>query len=120
MRCTLTLKDQWSIGADEDGACTGTTSRTGATLCIDGNVTGEDDCIPAIPGGTLDPVDCIKDGSGRTVTGINAVNAFDVVIAGFLEESHEHSLNRLCLVNDGLSADVNTANRLGVDVVFLH
>ena len=120
VRSKLTLKDQWSVRADEHGASTGTTSRPGVPLSVDGNVTGEDDRIPTIPGGTLDPVDCIKDGSGRTVAGINVVNAFDIVIAGFLEELHEHGLNRLCLVNDSLSADVETANRLGVDVVLFH
>ena len=116
----LTLKDQRGIRPDEHSACTSTTSRAGATLSVDGNITGKDDCVPAVPGRALDPVDCIKDGSSRTITGIYAVNAFNVVIARFFEEAHEHGLDGLCLVDDSLSPNVKTANRFRVDIVLLH
>src|SRR5258706_6585398 len=116
----LTFKDQRSIRPDKHSACTSTTSRPRATLSIDGNITGKGDCVPAIPGRALDPVDCIKDGSSGTITGIYAVNTFDVVIARFFEEAHEHGLDRLCLVDNSLSPDVETANRFRVDVVLLH
>ena len=36
----------------------------------------------------------------------------------FLKQVHQHCLDRLGLVNDGLCADINTSNRLWVDMVF--
>lgn len=57
----LTLKDDGSIRTDEDCYSAGTASRTSSTLCVDGDVTGDDNGVPSIPRGGFDPVDSVEE-----------------------------------------------------------
>ena len=115
----LTLKDQRGIGANQDGARACTTDGAGTAFCVDSDVAGEDDGVAAVPAAALDPVDGIEGGVGGAVARVLGVEALDVVVAGGGEEVHEDGLDRLGLVDDGLSADIEATDGFGVDVVAL-
>ena len=58
---TLTFNSQGRVGADEHGECTSTTGGATAALSVDGDVTADDNRVPAVPGGGLDPVDSVEE-----------------------------------------------------------
>lgn len=81
------------------------------------NVTGDNDGVTAIPGRGFNPVDTVEQGIGTAVASIDGVNAFQVGVVA--KELHQNRLDRLGLVQDGLSADLESADRVGVDIVLL-
>ena len=116
---TLTFHSQGRVGADEHGDSTGTTGRATAALCVDSDVTANDNRVPSVPRRRLDPVDGVEEGRGGTVAGVLGVDTLDVGVARRLEEVHEHGLDRLGLVDDRLGTDVEATNRARVDIVLL-
>ena len=112
-----TVKHDGCIGTNEDSTGTSSTGRSGSTLSVHSDVTGNDDSVATVPGVGLHPVDGVEEGSSTTVAGVLGVDTLNVEVAGLSEEVHEGSLDGLGLVNDGLSANINTTNGLGVDVV---
>jgi hypothetical protein len=115
----LTLEDQWGVGANQHGTSTHTTDWSRTSLLVDGNITAHDNRISAIPRLALDPVDTVEKSSGGTVTSVLVVDTLDVVITSRGKEVHEESLGSLGLVNQGFSSNIETTNRVGVDVVLL-
>ena len=115
----LTFEDERSVRANEHSACASTTYGPCTALGVDSNISSEDDSVPAVPRRSFNPVDGVEKSSGRSVARVLGVDAFDISVASGGEEIHEHRLDRLRLVDDGLGADVDTADGLGVDVVLL-
>lgn len=111
--------DERSVGTDQGGESTGTTDGSGTTFCVDGDITGEDDGVSSVPGFRLDPVDGVEEGGGGAVACVLGIDTLDISVSGFGEEVHQNSLDGLGLVDDGLGSDVETTDRLGVDVVLL-
>ena len=118
-RSQLTFEDHRRVGADEDSNSAGTTCRASSALGVDGDVTSNNDSVATIPRAGLDPVDGVEERGGRAVARVFRVDTLDVVVAGLSEEVHESRLDRLGLVDDGLSANVDTTDRLRVDIVLL-
>lgn len=114
------LEDDRSIGANDHGDATSTTSRAGSTSGVQGNITADHNGITAIPGGGLEPVDAVEDGVGATVAGVDVVDTLNVGVSVRSEKLHENGLDGLGLVQKGLSANLESSNGLGVDVVFVH
>ena len=112
------LQHERRIGSDEhgDGACTADWART--ALGIDGNVTSKHKRVATIPATALHPVHCIKKCGRATVARVLGIDTFNVGVTVFLKQVHQHCFDRLGFVNDGLCADINTTNRLWVDMVF--
>ena len=106
-----------SVGADEHGDSASTTSGARVALGVEGNVSGHDNGVAAVPGRRLDPVDGVEEGIGAAVARVHGVDALDTGVVA--EKGHEHRLDRLRLVEEGLGADLESANRVGVDVVLL-
>lgn len=119
MTLPRTLEYKRSVGSDQDGTGTGSTSGTGGTLGVDRDVTAEDDGVAAVPAAGLDPVDGVEEGGGRTVAGILGVDALNVRVAIALEKRHQDGLDRLGLIDDGLGSNIETSDRLRVDIVLL-
>lgn len=111
------LHDDGGVGADEEGDGAGTTGGTGVALGVEGNVTGDDDAVAAVPGGALDPVDGVEDGVGAAVAGVDGVDTLNVGVV--TKELHQDGLDRLGLVQHGLGTDLEAANGVGVDLVLL-
>lgn len=111
------LKHNRRIGADKEGDAASATRGTRVALGIQRNVTAHDNSITAIPGRRLNPVDGVENGVGPAIARVDCVDAFDVGVARGLEQLHQHGLDRLGLVQNGLGADFEAANGLGVDVV---
>ena len=103
---TLTFENDGGVGSDQHGTGSGTTSGSCGTLGVDGNVTCEDDGVPAVPGRRFDPVDGVKDGGGGTVASVFAVDTLDVKVSRLGEKVHEGRLDGFGLVDDGLGTDV--------------
>lgn len=114
------LEDDRSIGANNHGNATSTTSGAGSTSGVQGNITADHNGITAIPGGGLEPVDAVEDGVGATVAGVDVVDTLNVGVSVRSEKLHENGLDGLGLVQKGLSANLESSNGLGVDVVFVH
>ena len=113
----LTFKNNRGVGSDQHGASSGTASGSGGALGIDGNVSGEDDGVPSIPGRRLDPVDGVENCSGGAIARVLAIDTLDIIIARLCEKVHKGSLDGFGLVDDGLRADFQTTDGLGVDIV---
>jgi len=116
-RPKLTLEDDGGVRSDEHGNGTSTTNGTSSTLSVDGNVTSHDKSVASIPRGALDPVDGVEECGRSTVAGILGVDALNVGVVA--KEVHEDSLDRLGLVDQGLGADVDTADGRGRDLVLV-
>jgi hypothetical protein len=114
------LEDDRSIGANDHGNATSTTSGTGSTSGVQGNITADHNGITTIPGGGLEPVDAVEDGVGATVAGVDVVDTLNVGVSVRSEKLHENGLDGLGLVQQGLGANLESSNGLGVDVVFVH
>lgn len=114
------LEDDRGVGANQHGNAASTTGGTGSTLGVQGNIAADNDGVTAVPGGGLEPVDAVEDSVGTAVAGVDGVNALDVGVAGGSEELHQDGLDGLGLVQEGLGADLEAADGLGVDVVLLH
>ncbi len=56
------------------------------------------------------PRDAVEEGGGATVTSVSRVHSFDVGVLASLEQFHQHRLDALRLVDEGLGADFQTAN----------
>lgn len=113
----LTLKDDWGIGSNEHSTRASATDWTGATLSINGNIPSKYNRIAAVPRTRFDPVDGVEKGSGGAIACVLRVDALNVVVARLAKEVHEDRLDRLGLVDNGLGADVDATNGLGVDIV---
>jgi hypothetical protein len=59
----LTFKDDWCIGAYQDGTGPCATCRSGVPFCVDGNIAGKHNGISTIPRTALYPVDGIEESS---------------------------------------------------------
>lgn len=114
------LEDNRGIRTDQHGDTASTTGGAGSTSGVQSNVTANDDGITAVPGGGLEPVDAVEDGIGTTVAGVDGVDTLNVGVAVGGEQLHQDGLDGLGLVQEGLGADLETANGLGVDIVLLH
>ena len=79
----------------------------------------DNDGVTTVPSRRLNPVDGVEQSVGATVARIHCVNTLNVVVAALVEQLHKNRLDRLRLVEQGLSADLEAANGLGVDVVLL-
>jgi hypothetical protein len=120
VRATLTgLHDNGGVRANEHGNATSTTGGAGIALGVQRDIASDNDGITTIPSGRFDPVDRVEQSVGATVARIHCVNTLNVVVAALVEQLHENRLDRLGLVEQGLSADLEAANGLGVDVVLL-
>lgn len=89
------VKDKGGVGSDQDGDGTGTTGGTGGALGVGGDISSDDNGEATVPGGGLDPVDGVENGSGTTVAGVLGVDTLNIVVAGLLEEGHQDGLDRL-------------------------
>lgn len=103
---TPTFKNDRGVGSDQHGTGSSTTRGSGGTLGVDGNVTGEDDRVPSVPGRRFDPIDRVENCGSGTITSVLAVNTLNVKVARVGEKVHEGRLDRFGLVDDGLGADV--------------
>jgi hypothetical protein len=113
----LTLEDQRSIRPNQHCTSSSTSRRPRRSLSVDSDVSTEDDGVSSVPRRRLDPVNGVEEGGSRTVAGVLGVDTLNVGVAVGLEEVHEDGLDRLGLVDDGLGTDVDSTDRLGVDVV---
>jgi hypothetical protein len=111
------LDGEGRIGADEHSDAAGASSRARIALLVQRNVARHDNRVTAVPRRGLDPVDAVEERVRAAVAGVDRVHALDVVVARLVEQLHQHRLDRLGLVEHGLGADLEAANRLGVDVV---
>lgn len=111
------LEDNGGVRANQHGHTASTTSRTGSTLGVQGNVTADNSSITTIPGGGLDPVDAVEDGVGTTVAGVDVVNTLNVCVSVRSKELHQDGLDGLGLVEEGLGTDLETTDGVGVDFV---
>lgn len=118
-REALTLKDDGRVRSNEHSHTTGSSSGSGRALRVDGNVTGEHDGVSSVPRGRLDPVDGVEERGRSSIAGVLGVDTLNVGVTVRLEQVHKNGLDRLGLVNDGLGSDVESTDRLGVDVVLL-
>lgn len=112
------LEHNRGIRSDQHGNGTSTTSGAGSPLGIEGNVSADNNGISAIPGRRLNPVDAVEHSVGTTIASIDGVNTLNVGVSMRGKQLHQHRLDRLGFVKKGLCADLKTADRLGVDVVF--
>ena len=87
------FKGQRCVGTDEHGNAASTTRRAGVAFLVQGNVARHDDCVAAIPGGGLDPVDRVEECIGTAVAGVHRVHTLDVCVARLFEELHEDGLD---------------------------
>jgi len=115
----LTLEDDGSVRSNQDGTGSGSSSRSSRTLRVDGDISSENDGVPSIPTLTLDPVDGVEKSSGSSVASVLGIDSLDVGVSVRLEEIHEHTLDRLGLVDDRLGSNIESTDRLGVDVELL-
>ena len=113
------IHDEGRVGTNEHGHASSSTSGAGSTLLVKRNISCDDDSVAAVPGRRLDPVDRVEKGVCSSVACIHSVDTLNVVVARFFEQLHEDGLDRLGLVKQRLRADLEAANVLGVDVVFL-
>lgn len=111
------LDNQGSIRADKHSDGTSTASRAGVTLGIEGNVAGDDNSVTAVPGRSLDPIDAVQQGISATVASVQGIDTLDVGVV--TEELHEDRLDRLGLVKNCLSADLEATDGVCIDVVLL-
>ena len=111
------LNNDGGVGANKHSNGTSTTSRTSITLGVEGNITGNDDSVTAVPSGRLNPVDGVEESVGTTIASVDGVNTLEVGVVA--EKLHQNSLDGLGLVEDGLSTNLNTTDGVGVDVVVL-
>lgn len=114
------LENNGGIGTDEHSNTTSTTGGAGSTSGVQSNITTDDDGVTAIPGGRLEPVDAVEDSVGTTVAGVDGVDTLNVGVAVGSKQLHQNGLDGLGLVQESLSADLETTDRLGVDVVLVH
>jgi len=73
--------------------------------------------MTTIPRARFNPVDGIEEGSCSAIAGVLRVDTFDVEVTRLGEQVHERGLHALGLVDDGFSANVNTADRFWVNIV---
>ena len=59
----------------------------------------------------------VEEGIGSAVAGVDRVNTLEVRVVA--KQLHQDTLDGLGLVEDGLSTDLEAADRVGVDVVVL-
>lgn len=111
------LEDNRGIGTDDHGDATSTTSGAGSTSSVQSNITTDNNGVTAVPGRGLEPVDAVEDSVGTTVAGVDVVHTLDVGV--LTEELHENGLDGLGLVQESLSANLEAADGLGVDVVLV-
>lgn len=118
VRSTQTgLSNDGGVRADQHGNAASATGGTRVALGVKGNVASHNNGIPAVPGGRLDPVDGVEKGVGASVARVDGVNTLDVGVVA--EQLHEDRLAGLGLVQEGLCADLEAANGVGVDLVLL-
>lgn len=82
------LNDNRGVRADEHGDSAGAAGGAGVTLGVQGDVTGDDDGVAAVPARGLNPVDGVEEGVCAAVAGVDGVDALDVGVGA--EELHEH------------------------------
>lgn len=111
------LEDNGGVRTNEQGHTASTTSGTSSTLGVQSNISADYDGVTAIPGGGLDPVDAVENSVGATVAGVEIIHPLDVGVAMRSKQLHQHRLDRLGLIQDGLGTDLETANGHGVDIV---
>lgn len=113
------IDNEGSVGTNKHGDAASTASRASITLLVQGDVASNYDCVPSIPGGGLEPVECVEKRIGATVAGVDGIHTFNVGVSRLFEELHENRLDGLGLVQKGLSTNLQTTNRGGVDAVLL-
>lgn len=117
-RATQTgLNDDGGVGANQHGDAAGATGGAGVALGVKGNISSNDDSVTAVPAGTLNPVDRVDQGVGAAVAGVDGVDTLDVGVVA--EKLHQHRLDRLGLVQEGLGADLKAADGVGVNGILL-
>ena len=111
------LEDNGGVRTDEQGHTASTTSGASSTLCVKSNVSADHDGVTAVPGRGLDPVNAVENSVGATVASVDIIHTLDVGVAVRSKQLHQHRLDGLRLIQDGLGTDLETANGLGVDIV---
>jgi hypothetical protein len=111
------LSNDRGVGADQESDSSSTTSGASIALGVESNITGNDDSIATVPSGRLNPVDGVEDSVGTTVASVDSVDTLDVGVVA--KQLHKHTLDRLGLVEEGLGANLEVTNGVGVDVVVL-
>lgn len=106
-----------SIRANQQGNGASTSRGPGIALGVQRNVASHNNGVTTIPGRRLDPVDGIEDSVGAPVASVDSVDTLDVGVLS--EQLHKHRLHRLRLVENGLGADLEAANRVDIDLVVL-
>lgn len=113
------VKDQGSIRSNEHSHTACTAGRAGISLLVQRNITSHHHRVTAVPRRRLEPTDRVENGIRAAVARVDRVYTLDVEVAGFCKQLHEDRLDRLGLVEQRLGAHLETANRLGIDIVFL-
>jgi hypothetical protein len=111
------LSNDRGVGADQESDSSSTTSGASIALGVESNITGNDDSIATVPSGRLNPVDGVENSVGTTVASVDSVDTLDVGVV--TKQLHKHTLDRLGLVEEGLGANLEVTNGVGVDVVVL-
>lgn len=111
------LNNNRGVRANKKGDGASTACGTSIALGIKGNISSNNNAVPAVPGRGLDPVNSVEKSVGTAVASVDGINTLDVCVVA--EKLHQHRLDRLGLVEDGLGTDLETTNRVGVDVVVL-
>ena len=117
VRASGQVENKWRVWANKHGHRANTTGWSGGTLRVDSNVACHDNGVSTIPGRRLDPVDGVDNSRGSTVARVDRVDTFNVVVVA--KKLHQNRLDRLGLVQQGLGSDLQSTNRVGVDVVVL-
>jgi len=86
------LQNEWSVGSNEHGNCSGTSRGTRVTRCVDGDVGADCDGIASVPIRGLDPCDRVEEGSGSAVAGVSRINPFHVSVSTFLKKLWTNSI----------------------------
>jgi hypothetical protein len=70
--CALLAEGYFSIGTDQQGNCARATSAAGGAILIDGQISGNNNTIPAIPVGRRNPVESVDKRIGASVASVDA------------------------------------------------
>jgi len=116
-RVSNRFNDQRSAGTEQqsNGSCT--TSGSGIAFGVHGKIAHNDDSQSAIPFGTLEPSQGIKQSGSATITSIGSGNTLNIVISVLSEHAHEVSLDGFGLVEQSLCSYLHSADSLRRDIV---
>lgn len=113
------LEGEQRIRAHEHGHAASAAGGAGRCLSVQGDVRSHHDGIAAVPRAGFDPVHRVEQGARAAVACVDRVDALQAGVASWFEQLGEHGLYGLGLVDQRFGADLQTTDRLRVDVVFM-